>query len=218
MRRFPPSASSRTRRKAQQEIHYKDTSAIERRDQAFHEASSHSANAFAESFMTAASPGIISKHDDERPLRQSRQVPRLRWRARLGKEYQAIHKAGLILQIDAPDLAMDRTMMYRDLSDARICRSLRNSTSRRSTRASPGIPRDRVRLHVCCGNWEGPHIHDVAAGRRSCPHSTRRMSALCRSSSQPALCSTNTQRVQKVLCPRTHPLILGVIETTSNLR
>src|SRR6185437_16115981 len=73
--------------------------------------------AFSERFMTAPSPGIISttmlnafykSHDDYLDA-----IAR-----EMKNEYQTIHKAGLILQIDAPDLAMDRTMMYRDLDDA----------------------------------------------------------------------------------------------------
>ena len=81
----------------------------------------------------------------------------------MSNEYQAIHKAGLILQIDAPDLAMDRTMMYRDLSDADFVKRCERHVAA-INKGIEGIPRDRVRLHVCYGNWEGPHIHDIAAG------------------------------------------------------
>ena len=78
----------------------------------------------------------------------------------MSKEYQAIHKAGLILQIDAPDLAMDRTMMYRDLSDSEFVKRCERHVAA-INKGIEGIPRDRVRLHVCYGNWEGPHIHDI---------------------------------------------------------
>ena len=76
-------------------------------------------------------------------------------------EYLAINKAGLVLQIDAPDLAMDRTMMYRDLSDADFVKRCERHVAAINN-GIEGIPRDRVRLHICYGNWEGPHIHDVA--------------------------------------------------------
>ena len=110
--------------------------------------------------MTAPSPGIISttmlnafykSHDDYLDA-----IAR-----EMKNEYQAIHKAGLILQIDAPDLAMDRTMMYRDLDDAAFVKRVEKHIAAINA-GIDGIPRDRVRLHVCWGNWEGPHIHDVA--------------------------------------------------------
>src|SRR5207342_2198875 len=71
-----------------------------------------------------------------------------------------IHQAGLILQIDAPDLAMDRTMFYRDKSDADFIKAVELHVAMINDGIA-GIPRERVRLHVCYGNWEGPHIHDI---------------------------------------------------------
>src|SRR5262249_57461678 len=75
-------------------------------------------------------------------------------------EYETINKTGLLLQIDAPDLAMDRTMMYRDLDDAGFVKHVERHVQAINDGIA-GIPRERVRLHVCYGNWEGPHIHDV---------------------------------------------------------
>jgi 5-methyltetrahydropteroyltriglutamate--homocysteine methyltransferase len=75
-------------------------------------------------------------------------------------EYLAIHQAGMILQIDSPDLAMDRSMFYRDLSDADFVKAAEVHVAA-INQAIQGIPRDRVRLHVCWGNWDGPHIYDV---------------------------------------------------------
>jgi 5-methyltetrahydropteroyltriglutamate--homocysteine methyltransferase len=79
----------------------------------------------------------------------------------MSKEYRAVHEAGLLLQIDAPDLAMDRTMMYRDLSNSQFIERCERHVDA-INKGIAGIPRDRVRLHVCYGNWEGPHIHDIA--------------------------------------------------------
>ena len=107
------------------------------------------------------------------------------------KEYQAIHHAGLILQIDAPDLAMDRTMLYRDLSDSEFVKAVEMHVAM-INKGIEGIPRDRVRLHVCYGNWEGPHVHDIR-WRRSCRRSIRPMSARCRSSSPTRATPTNTR-------------------------
>jgi 5-methyltetrahydropteroyltriglutamate--homocysteine methyltransferase len=75
-------------------------------------------------------------------------------------EYLAIHRAGLLLQIDSPDLAMDRSMFYRDLSDGEFVKAAEMHVAA-INQGIEGIPRDRVRLHCCWGNWDGPHIHDV---------------------------------------------------------
>ena len=110
--------------------------------------------------MTAPSPGIIAStmlnayYDTHEAYLAA--IAR-----EMSNEYQAIHKAGLVLQIDAPDLAMDRTMFYRDGSDADFVKACEMHVAV-INKGIDGIPRDRVRLHVCYGNWEGPHIHDIA--------------------------------------------------------
>ncbi len=78
----------------------------------------------------------------------------------LAHEYRAIVEAGLVLQIDAPDLAMDRAMFHRDLSDAQFVKMCELQVAA-INKGIEGLPADRVRLHVCWGNWDGPHIHDV---------------------------------------------------------
>ena len=91
--------------------------------------------------------GALARHHFARPCSTPITSPRRlswRWRARWRNEYRAIHKAGLILQIDAPDLAMDRSMMYRDLSDARVSSSGASTISRPSTRASKAFRRPRA--------------------------------------------------------------------------
>jgi 5-methyltetrahydropteroyltriglutamate--homocysteine methyltransferase len=75
-------------------------------------------------------------------------------------EYLAIHRAGLLLQIDSPDLAMDRSMFYRNLSDSEFVKAAQMHVAA-INQGIEGIPRDRVRLHCCWGNWNGPHTHDV---------------------------------------------------------
>jgi 5-methyltetrahydropteroyltriglutamate--homocysteine methyltransferase len=115
---------------------------------------------FTEAFLTAPSPGIIAsivqnEHYDtfERYLNALS--------AALQVEYEAIVDAGFLLQLDCPDLALERHTSYRDrpLGDfigfieaviAAINKALRN------------IPSHKVRLHVCWGNYEGPHDRDVA--------------------------------------------------------
>jgi 5-methyltetrahydropteroyltriglutamate--homocysteine methyltransferase len=77
------------------------------------------------------------------------------------REYQAVAQSGLVLQIDAPDLAMERVFLFQDKSDAEYVKVCETHVAALNL-ALEGIPRDRVRLHVCWGNWEGPHVHDIA--------------------------------------------------------
>ena len=111
-------------------------------------------------FMNAPSPGIIATtmlnayyETDEAYLDA---IVR-----EMSKEYRAVVDAGLILQIDAPDFAMERVLLYQDLTDEEFVEQVEVHVDALN-RALEGIPRDRVRLHVCWGNWEGPHCYDVA--------------------------------------------------------
>ena len=75
-------------------------------------------------------------------------------------EYKAVVDAGLILQIDAPDLAMERVLLFQDKSEKEFVKIIEQHIAALN-KALKDIPRDRVRLHICWGNWEGPHIYDV---------------------------------------------------------
>ncbi len=78
----------------------------------------------------------------------------------LRSEYAAIVEADLLLQIDAPDLGLGRHMLYAELDEAGfLARAERHVAVLRA--ALRDIPRERLRLHVCWGNYEGPHTHDV---------------------------------------------------------
>ena len=78
----------------------------------------------------------------------------------ISKEYRAVVDAGFVLQIDSPDLAMERVLLYQDLTDAEFAEQVDVHVDALN-RALEGIPPERVRLHVCWGNWEGPHCYDV---------------------------------------------------------
>lgn len=115
---------------------------------------------FSECFMTAPSPGIvattmINQHYD------SHEAYLTALAKALANEYRAIFDAGLILQIDAPDLAMERHRFFDHLADAEFLRQLERHIAAINL-GIEGIPRDRVRLHVCWGNNDGPHVYDVA--------------------------------------------------------
>ncbi len=159
LRRFPKRSKMQNAPEAQSEVHYHDTAAIATEIKRL-QGTAQSVGSFAECFMTAPSPGIISTtmlnaHYDSHDAYLAALAGEMR------NEYLAIHRAGLVLQIDSPDLAMDRSMFYRDLSDAEfVARAEKHVAA--INQAIEGIPRDRVRLHCCWGNWDGPHIYDVA--------------------------------------------------------
>jgi 5-methyltetrahydropteroyltriglutamate--homocysteine methyltransferase len=75
-------------------------------------------------------------------------------------EYRSIVDAGFILQIDAPDLAMERVLLFQDKTEAEFVKLVELQIAALN-KALHGIPPDRVRLHICWGNWEGPHIFDI---------------------------------------------------------
>ena len=115
---------------------------------------------FAETFMTAPSPGIVAttmlnQHYD------SHEAYLMALATALGHEYRAIHAAGHVLQIDSPDLAMERHRFFGHLDEPAFLKQLELHVAAINAGIA-GIPRDRVRLHVCWGNNDGPHIYDVA--------------------------------------------------------
>jgi 5-methyltetrahydropteroyltriglutamate--homocysteine methyltransferase len=75
-------------------------------------------------------------------------------------EYRAIADAGFVLQIDCPDLGSCRNNQYRDLTDDEF-RKIAARNIEALNAATDGIPADRMRLHICWGNYEGPHTHDL---------------------------------------------------------
>jgi len=110
-------------------------------------------------FLNAASPGVIAlfqPNDHYRTQDDYLEAVAEAMRA----EYEAIAAAGLLVQIDAPDLAMGRHTMYRDKSVPEFLdRAARHIEV--LNHALRNVPAERVRMHVCWGNYEGPHHHDV---------------------------------------------------------
>ncbi|HZO21812.1 MAG TPA: cobalamin-independent methionine synthase II family protein [Steroidobacteraceae bacterium] len=114
-------------------------------------------------FMNAASPGVVALFQPNDYYRtQDEYLEALA--AALQSEYEAIVQAGIILQIDAPDLAMGRHTMYRDRSMEEF-ESLAARHIEVLNHALRNVPADRVRMHACWGNYEGPHHHDVPMAR-----------------------------------------------------
>jgi 5-methyltetrahydropteroyltriglutamate--homocysteine methyltransferase len=116
----------------------------------------------AEAFMNAASPGVIAVFQpnqhyatDEEYLQALAEVMKV--------EYERITGAGLILQVDCPDLAMGRHIRYRD-ADLATFRAAAQRQVEALNYALQDVAADRVRMHLCWGNYEGPHHHDVDLG------------------------------------------------------
>ena len=162
MRRFPKRSRMQNAPEARGELNYTDTSAIAREIGRLKNAAA-AVGGLAECFMTAPSPGIIST-TMLNAYYDSHEAYLNALARQMSKEYRAIHQAGFILQIDSPDLAMDRAMFYRDLSDEQFAAAAETHVAALNL-AIEDIPRDRVRLHCCWGNWEGPHLCDVPLAR-----------------------------------------------------
>ena len=113
-------------------------------------------------FMNAASPGVIALFQpNEFYPTQDDYLEALAEAMR--PEYEAIVAAGLILQLDSPDLGLGRHMMYKGRSDADYLALIAVHVEALN-HALRNVAADRVRMHVCWGNYEGPHTHDVEMG------------------------------------------------------
>jgi 5-methyltetrahydropteroyltriglutamate--homocysteine methyltransferase len=211
-RRFPHVSRQQNAPEAQGEIKYLDIKPIESEIARFKTIAAESGK-FSELFMTAPSPGIIAS-TMLNAYYSSHESYLAALAREMSKEYQAIHKAGLILQIDAPDLAMDRTMFYRDLSDADFAKACELHVAM-INKGIEGIPRDRVRLHVCYGNWEGPHVHDIALAKILPALYQAKVGAISIEFSNPRH-AHEYEALKRVPFPKDVILIPGVVETTSN--
>ena len=138
-------------------IRYRDTRDLET-DLANLKAATADAKA-EEVFMSAASPGVISvflanQHYATRDAYLGALADAMR------TEYEAIHRAGFLLQLDCPDLAMNRHIQFADLTTAQF-RKQAAAQVEALNHALANIPADAVRMHLCWGNYEGPHHRDI---------------------------------------------------------
>jgi 5-methyltetrahydropteroyltriglutamate--homocysteine methyltransferase len=113
----------------------------------------------AEAFMTAASPGVVASFLPNQYYRTHEEYIEAIADA-MREEYAAIVAAGFVLQIDCPDLAMSRHAAFQHLSEAEFLKRAAFHVEALN-HALANIPADRVRIHVCWGNYEGPHTHDI---------------------------------------------------------
>ena len=118
------------------------------------------ASGIQQGFMNAASPGVIAVFQPDEYYRSPERYLGALADA-MQDEYRSIIEAGFILQIDCPDLAMGRHITYKHLSDDEFLRQAAVQVEALNA-ALDGLPAERMRLHLCWGNYEGPHHRDIA--------------------------------------------------------
>jgi len=168
---------------------------------------------FLECFMTAPSPGIVAttllnQHYD------SHEAYLMALASALSHEYRAIYEAGMVLQIDSPDLAMERQRFFSHLSESEFLEQLELLVAA-INQAIEGIPADRIRLHVCWGNSDSPHTYDIPMATILPALYQAKVGAL-------SIEFSNPRHQHEYDALRVHPLpkdmllIPGVLDTTTN--
>ena len=177
--------------------------------------SAMAANGIQRGFMNAASPGVISLF-----LQNNYYPTRDAYLAALADtmrdEYETIVASGLDLQLDCPDLALSRHMLFSDLSDAEFIK-IADSHVEALNHALKNIPEEKVRIHICWGNYEGPHCCDIDMNKV--------FGTLMKAKAQYTLFETSNPRHahewtvfrdRKNEIPDHKILVPGVVDTTTN--
>ena len=166
-------------------------------------------------FMNAASPGVISLflQNDFYPTRAAY----LEALANAMKaEYETIVASGLDLQLDCPDLALSRHMLFNDLSDDEFIK-IANSHVEALNYALSDVPVEKVRVHICWGNYEGPHICDIPMSKMfDTLMSTKASYVLFETSNPRHGHEWSVFKDRKNDIPEDKVLIPGVVDTTTN--
>ena len=166
-------------------------------------------------FMNAASPGVISLF-----LQNDFYATREAYLAALAdamrEEYETIVASGLDLQLDCPDLALSRHMLFSDLSDSEFIK-IAESHMEALNHALKNVPSEKVRIHICWGNYEGPHVCDIDMNKV--------FGTLMKANAQYTLFETSNPRHahewtvfrdRKNEIPDDKILVPGVVDTTTN--
>ena len=167
-----------------------------------------------EVFMTAPSPGILTRFiinlhypTEEAYVAALADV--------LKVEYRAIVEAGFVLQIDAPDLGSARNNQYRHLSDDEFRSKIAERNIAALNAAIEGLPADRMRLHICWGNYEGPHTHDLPVTKIIDIAFKARVQAFSIEAANPRH-DHEWEDLKAIKIPDDKILIPGVINSTTN--
>jgi len=166
-------------------------------------------------FMNAASPGVISLFL-QNDYYKTREAYLAALADAMKAEYETIVAAGLDLQLDCPDLALSRHMLFNDLSDDEFIK-IANSHVEALNYALSDVPAEKVRVHICWGNYEGPHVCDIPMAKM--------FDTLMSTKSRYVLFETSNPRHghewavfmdRKADIPDDKVLVPGVVDTTTN--
>lgn len=172
-----------------------------------------SASKPSEAFMNAASPGVLSKFVPNDYYKTEEAYIEAMADA-MKTEYEAIHKAGFLLQIDCPDLGSARHNQYQKLSDDEFLR-IAERNAEAVNAATANIPPERMRMHICWGNYEGPHTHDFPLAKIFPVLMKARPAAILFEGANPRH-EHEWEDVLDVKVPDHKVLIPGVIDSTTN--
>jgi 5-methyltetrahydropteroyltriglutamate--homocysteine methyltransferase len=166
-------------------------------------------------FMNAASPGVISLF-----LQNDFYATREAYLAALADamkaEYETIVASGLDLQLDCPDLALSRHMLFTDLSDAEFLK-IAEAHVEALNHALSDVPEEKVRIHICWGNYEGPHCCDIPMDTVfSTLMSAKARYVLFETSNPRHAHEWTVFRDRKAEIPEGKVLVPGVVDTTTN--
>lgn len=168
-----------------------------------------------EGFMNAASPGVIAMF-----LPNDHYKTREAYLAALSDamrdEYRTIVESGLYLQLDCPDLALSRHILFPDLSDAEFVKIAQTHVEALNA-ALDGLDPSRIRVHICWGNYEGPHVCDIAMDTVFSTFLSVNADQLLFETSNPRHAHEwQVFRDRASEIPENKILLPGVIDTTSN--
>lgn len=167
----------------------------------------------AEGFMTAASPGLVPVFQNNRYY-ASHEAYVEAIAAAMQEEYEAIVEAGFVLQLDCPDLAMAHHTSFQDLDEADFLKRAAFHVEVLN-HALRNVPADRCRIHICWGNYEGPHDHDIDFAKVAPILVKAKPMALVVEAANPR--HAHEWRVwQEVTLPDDKILIPGVLDTSTN--
>ena len=166
-------------------------------------------------FMNAASPGVISLF-----LQNAYYKNRESYLAALAdtmrEEYETIVASGLDLQLDCPDLALSRHMLFNELSDSEFVKVAASHVDALN-HALENIPEDKVRIHICWGNYEGPHCCDIGMDKVFSTLTSAKAKYLYIETSNPRHAHEwLVFRDRKSEIPDNKVLVPGVVDTTTN--
>jgi 5-methyltetrahydropteroyltriglutamate--homocysteine methyltransferase len=166
-----------------------------------------------EGFMTAASPGLVPvfQSNSYYPTHEA-YVEAIA--AAMREEYEAIVKAGIVLQLDCPDLAMARHTSFQELSEADFLKRAAFHIEVLNDALS-NVPADRARIHICWGNYEGPHDHDIPFAKVASILIKAKPMALVVEAANPRHAHEWTVW-QDVRLPDDKILVPGVLDTSTN--